>query len=50
MLELKLLGKPEVLRDGMPVTASVAAKPKALLIYLAAVARPVSRDVLASLL
>lgn len=49
MLELKLLGKSEVLRNGVPVTASVAAKPKALLAYLAVVARPVSRDVLASL-
>ncbi len=49
MLEIKTLGKLEILFNGKPVTAFVSNKVPALLVYLAATQKPHTRDVLASL-
>lgn len=49
-LQLNLLGKPEVVLNGAPVTAFVSAKVLALLIYLAVTGQAHSRDTLATLL
>ncbi|MEZ4869251.1 MAG: tetratricopeptide repeat protein [Caldilineaceae bacterium] len=49
MLELKLLGSPQILLDGRPVS-SLSAKSQALLFYLAVNGRPQSRLALAGLL
>ncbi|MCE7986637.1 MAG: hypothetical protein DYG89_36145 [Caldilinea sp. CFX5] len=50
MLELKLLGSPQILLAGRPVNSLVAAKSQALLFYLAVTGRPQSRLALAGLL
>lgn len=50
MLELKLLGSPQTLLDGRPVSGLSAAKSQALLFYLAASGRPQTRLALAGLL
>lgn len=50
MLELKLLGSPQILLDGRPVDGLSAAKSQALLFYLAVNSRPHSRLALAGLL
>ena len=50
MLELKLLGSPQILLDGQPVSGLAAAKSQALLFYLAVNGRPQSRLALAGLL
>ena len=47
---LILLGKPEIIRDGVPVTGFVYNKALALLAYLAVTKRPHSRESLAGLL
>ena len=49
-LRLLLLGKPQILRDGVPVTGFVYNKALALLAYLAVTKRPHSRESLAGLL
>ena len=49
-LQLNLLGKPEVVLNGAPVTAFVSAKVPALLAYLAVTGQAHSRDTLATLL
>jgi DNA-binding SARP family transcriptional activator/predicted ATPase len=49
-LRLVLLGKPQILRDGVPVTGFVYNKALALLAYLAVTKRPHSRESLAGLL
>jgi predicted ATPase/DNA-binding SARP family transcriptional activator len=49
-LELLLLGKPVIRRDGLPVTFSLPAKGQALLFYLAATGQAHSRSRLAGLL
>ncbi|RIK36813.1 MAG: hypothetical protein DCC55_26135, partial [Chloroflexi bacterium] len=50
MLELKLLGSPQILLHGRPVPGLSAAKSQALLFYLALTGRPQSRLALAGLL
>lgn len=50
MLELKLLGTPQILWNGRPVSGLAAAKSQALLFYLAVNGRPQSRLALAGLL
>lgn len=50
MLELKLLGSPQILLHGQPVIGLSAAKSQALLFYLALSGRPQSRLALAGLL
>lgn len=49
-LKLTLFGSPQITYQGQPLTGFVSAKVRALLIYLAATARPHSRDHLAHLL
>ena len=49
-LEIRLLGKLEVLRDGRPLPLPASKKTRALLAYLAAGARPQSRAQLCELL
>ena len=49
-LQLNLLGKPEVVLNGAPVTAFESAKVPALLAYLAVTGQAHSRDTLATLL
>jgi DNA-binding SARP family transcriptional activator/predicted ATPase len=49
-LRLLLLGKPQVSRDGTPVTGFIYNKSMALLVYLAVTRRPHSREALAGLL
>jgi len=49
-LRLILLGKPQIMRDGVPVTGFVYNKALALLAYLAVTKRPHSRESLAGLL
>jgi predicted ATPase/DNA-binding SARP family transcriptional activator len=49
-LQLTLLGKPEVRRNGVPVTGLVYQKSLALLCYLALTGRPHTRESLAGLL
>ena len=49
-LRLVLLGKPQIIRDGVPVTGFVYNKALALLAYLAVTKRPHSRESLAGLL
>jgi DNA-binding SARP family transcriptional activator len=49
-LQLSLLGKLQISRDGAPVTGFVSAKAQALLVYLAVTARPHDRQALAALL
>lgn len=49
-LRLVLLGKPQISRDGAPVTGFIYNKALALLGYLAVTGRPHSRDALAGLL
>lgn len=49
MVELKLLGTPQILRNGQPITTLSAAKSQALLFYLAVTGRPHSRLALAEL-
>lgn len=49
-LELRLLGPPTVLRDGLPVALPPSRKVRALLGYLAVASRPVSRERLCDLL
>jgi DNA-binding SARP family transcriptional activator/predicted ATPase len=49
-LRLVLLGKPQISRDGVPVTGFIYNKALALLAYLAVTGRPHSRDALAGLL
>jgi DNA-binding SARP family transcriptional activator/predicted ATPase len=48
-LRLLLLGKPQILQDGVPVTRFVYNKALALLVYLAVTKRPHSRESLAGL-
>ncbi|MFZ4656070.1 MAG: AfsR/SARP family transcriptional regulator [Caldilineaceae bacterium] len=50
MLELKLLGSPQILLHSQPVSGLSAAKSQALLFYLAVTGRPQSRLALAGLL
>lgn len=50
MLELKLLGSPQILLNGQPITGISAAKSQALLFYLAITGRPQTRLALAGLL
>ncbi|MEW5957451.1 MAG: hypothetical protein AB1801_07000, partial [Chloroflexota bacterium] len=49
-LQLFVLGKPEIKRDGQPLVELVAAKDRALLIYLAVTGQSYSRSTLAALL
>jgi DNA-binding SARP family transcriptional activator len=49
-LTLRLLGQPQVLRHGQPLTGFISVKAQALLFYLAATGRPHSRSALAGLL
>jgi len=49
-LQLRLLGAPEVLVDGSPVTDKLPGKAQAILYYLAAAGQPQPRTVLATLL
>src|ERR1700687_3682283 len=48
-LTLRLLGTPQVSRNGAPVTGFISAKSQALLYYLAVTARTHSREALAGL-
>ena len=48
-LHVALLGEPQVLYDGAPLTGFISAKAQALLFYLAATGRAHSRDTLATL-
>jgi DNA-binding SARP family transcriptional activator len=50
MLGLKLLGTPQILLNGRPVSGLAAVKSQALLFYLAVNSRPQSRLALAGLL
>src|SRR5512142_398042 len=50
MLEIRLLGEPEVLRDGCAVPLPASKKSRALLAYLAATGRPHRREKLCELL
>jgi DNA-binding SARP family transcriptional activator/predicted ATPase len=49
-LELSLLGRVEIKREGQPVEGFVSAKAQALLLYLAVTGRPQRRETLAGLL
>lgn len=49
-LTLRLLGAPQVMLAGRPVTGFISAKTQALLFYVAVAARPHNRDTLAGLL
>jgi DNA-binding SARP family transcriptional activator/predicted ATPase len=49
-LRLTFLGKPQIIRDGVPVTGFVYNKALAVLAYLAVTKRPHSREALAGLL
>jgi DNA-binding SARP family transcriptional activator/predicted ATPase len=49
-LRMLLLGKPQIIRDGVPVTGFIYNKALALLAYLAVTKRPHSRESLAGLL
>ncbi len=48
-LEISLLGRVEIRRNGLPVIGFVSAKVQALLIYLAVTGRPHDREILAEL-
>jgi DNA-binding SARP family transcriptional activator len=50
MLQLRLLGRPEIIRAGVSVTESLSSKGQAILYYLAVTSRPQPRSSLASLL
>ena len=49
-LQIRLLGTPQILLHGEPITDRLRAKAQALLFYLAVTQRPHNREVLASLL
>jgi predicted ATPase/DNA-binding SARP family transcriptional activator len=49
LLTLRLLGTPQVSRDGSPLTGFISAKAQGLLYYLAVTGRPHTREALAGL-
>ncbi len=50
ILQLRLLGRPEINKAGAPVTEALSGKAQAILYYLAVTGQPQSRAFLASLL
>jgi DNA-binding SARP family transcriptional activator len=50
MLQLRLLDRPEIIRNGVSVAEALSSKAQALLYYLAVTGQPQSRSTLATLL